>query len=88
MIVIENDEEELISKRMVDGWRVYIDYRKLYNTTRKDHFISPFVDPFVKESAKESEKLKPTEVWNLLGQPSGKYDILGRHSLCNNRKST
>ena len=44
MTVVENDERELIFKRVVDGWRVCIDYRKLNNTTRKDHFPLPFIN--------------------------------------------
>ena len=36
MTVIENEEGELISKRVVDGWRVCIEYRKLNNAIRKD----------------------------------------------------
>ena len=44
MIVIENEEGELISKGVVDGWRVCIDYRKLNKATRKYHFPLPFID--------------------------------------------
>ncbi|GJX12220.1 reverse transcriptase domain-containing protein [Tanacetum coccineum] len=36
--VVENDENELILTRLVTGWRVCIDYRKLNEATRKDHF--------------------------------------------------
>ncbi|GJW66358.1 hypothetical protein Tco_0120782 [Tanacetum coccineum] len=36
--VVENDENELIMTQLVKGWRVYIDYRKLNEATRKDHF--------------------------------------------------
>ncbi|GJX21078.1 hypothetical protein Tco_0223755 [Tanacetum coccineum] len=42
--VIENDDNELIPTRLVMGWRVYIDYRKLNDTTRKDHFPLLFID--------------------------------------------
>ncbi|GJR60842.1 hypothetical protein Tco_1503004 [Tanacetum coccineum] len=38
MTVITNDENELIPTRLVTGWRVCIDYRKLNEATRKDHF--------------------------------------------------
>ncbi|GKF74674.1 hypothetical protein Tco_0221006, partial [Tanacetum coccineum] len=43
--VVENEDNELIpSMRLVIGWRVCIDYRKLNDATRKDHFSFPFMD--------------------------------------------
>nr|GEX45558.1 reverse transcriptase domain-containing protein [Tanacetum cinerariifolium] len=44
MTVITNDENELVPTRLVTGWRVCIDYRKLNEATRKDHFPLPFMD--------------------------------------------
>ncbi|GKA81190.1 reverse transcriptase domain-containing protein [Tanacetum coccineum] len=44
MIVVENGDNELIPPRLVTGWRVCIDYRKLNDATRKDHFPLPFMD--------------------------------------------
>ncbi|GJT07044.1 reverse transcriptase domain-containing protein [Tanacetum coccineum] len=41
---VENDENELIPTRLVRGWRVCIDYRKLNEATRKDHFALSFMD--------------------------------------------
>nr|GEU73295.1 reverse transcriptase domain-containing protein [Tanacetum cinerariifolium] len=42
--IVENEDNELIPTRLVTGWRVYIDYRKLNEATRKDHFPLPFMD--------------------------------------------
>nr|GEV28566.1 reverse transcriptase domain-containing protein [Tanacetum cinerariifolium] len=42
--VVENDEKELIPTRLVTGWHVCIDYQKLNEATRKDHFPLPFMD--------------------------------------------
>nr|GFB92952.1 DNA-directed DNA polymerase [Tanacetum cinerariifolium] len=44
MTVIKNNENELVPTRLVTGWRVCIDYRKLNEATRKDHFPLPFMD--------------------------------------------
>ena len=42
-IVIRNEKNELIPTRIVTGWRVYIDYKKLNTITRKDHYPLPFI---------------------------------------------
>ncbi|GJR09469.1 reverse transcriptase domain-containing protein [Tanacetum coccineum] len=42
--VVENEQNELIPTRLVTGWRVCIDYRKLNEATRKDHLTLPFMD--------------------------------------------
>ncbi|GJR63893.1 reverse transcriptase domain-containing protein [Tanacetum coccineum] len=44
MTVVENEDNELIPTRLVTGWRVCIDYLKLNDATRKDHFPLPFMD--------------------------------------------
>nr|GEV77320.1 reverse transcriptase domain-containing protein [Tanacetum cinerariifolium] len=48
MTVIKNDENKLVPTRLVTGWRVCIDYRKLNEVTRKDHFPLPFMDQMLK----------------------------------------
>nr|GEY92888.1 reverse transcriptase domain-containing protein [Tanacetum cinerariifolium] len=50
-IVVENEENELILTRLVMGWRVCIDYRKLNEATRKDRFPLPFIDQMLERLA-------------------------------------
>ncbi|GJT38325.1 reverse transcriptase domain-containing protein [Tanacetum coccineum] len=49
--VVANDENELIPTRLVTGWCVCIDYRKLNESTRKDHFPLPFMDQMLERLA-------------------------------------
>ncbi|GKA36196.1 reverse transcriptase domain-containing protein, partial [Tanacetum coccineum] len=44
MTVVLNDNNELIPSRTIIGWRVCIDYHKLNDATRKDHFRLTFID--------------------------------------------
>nr|GFB07820.1 reverse transcriptase domain-containing protein [Tanacetum cinerariifolium] len=49
--VVENEDNELILTRLVMGWRVCIDYHKLNETTRKDHFPLLFMDQMLERLA-------------------------------------
>nr|GEV28572.1 reverse transcriptase domain-containing protein [Tanacetum cinerariifolium] len=49
--IIENEENELIPTRLVTGWQVCIDYQKLNEATRKDHFPLPFMDQMLERLA-------------------------------------
>ncbi|GJX85570.1 reverse transcriptase domain-containing protein [Tanacetum coccineum] len=51
MTVVTNDDNELVLTRLVTGWRVCIDYRKLNKATRKDHFPLPFMDHMLERLA-------------------------------------
>ena len=44
MTVIHNEKNDLIPTRTVTGWHMCVDYRKLNDATRKDHFPLPFMD--------------------------------------------
>ncbi|GKE89252.1 reverse transcriptase domain-containing protein, partial [Tanacetum coccineum] len=52
MAVVENEYNELIPIRLVMGWRVCIDYQKLNDVTRKDHFSLPFMDQMLERLAR------------------------------------
>nr|GEW24090.1 reverse transcriptase domain-containing protein [Tanacetum cinerariifolium] len=66
--VVENKNNELIPTRLVTGWRVCIDYRKLNDATRKDHFPLPFMDQM-------SERLAGNEFYCFLDGFSGYFQI-------------
>lgn len=44
MIMIKNKRKELIPSKRVTGWSVCIDYTRLNDATRKDHFPLAFID--------------------------------------------
>ncbi|GKD69474.1 reverse transcriptase domain-containing protein, partial [Tanacetum coccineum] len=50
--IVENEDNELIPTRLVTEWRVCIDYRKLNDVTRKDHFPLPFMDQMLEQLAR------------------------------------
>ncbi|GJS80697.1 reverse transcriptase domain-containing protein [Tanacetum coccineum] len=66
--VVENEQNELIPTRLVTGWRVCIDYRKLNEATRKDHFPLPFMDQML-------ERLAGNEYYCFLNGFSGYFQI-------------
>nr|GEZ12729.1 reverse transcriptase domain-containing protein [Tanacetum cinerariifolium] len=68
MTVIKNDENELVPTRLVTGWEVCIDYRKLNKATRKDHFPLPFMDQML-------ERLARNEYYCFLDGFSGYFQI-------------
>ncbi|GJV90589.1 reverse transcriptase domain-containing protein [Tanacetum coccineum] len=66
--IIKNDDNELIPTRLVTGWRVCIDYIKLNDATRKDHFPLPFMDQML-------ERLAGNEYYCFLDGFSGYFQI-------------
>nr|GFC48077.1 hypothetical protein [Tanacetum cinerariifolium] len=49
--VVENEDNELIRTHLVTRWHVCIDYHKLNEATRKDHFPLPFMDQMLERLA-------------------------------------
>nr|GEW41963.1 retrovirus-related Pol polyprotein [Tanacetum cinerariifolium] len=68
MTVVANENNELIPTRLVTSWRVCIDYRKLNDDTRKDHFPLPFMDQML-------ERLAGNEFCCFLDGFSGYFQI-------------
>nr|GEV82649.1 reverse transcriptase domain-containing protein [Tanacetum cinerariifolium] len=66
--VVENEDNELILTHLVTGWRVYLDYRKLNEATRKDHFPLLFMDQML-------ERLAGNQYYCFLDDFSGYFQI-------------
>nr|GEV53043.1 reverse transcriptase domain-containing protein [Tanacetum cinerariifolium] len=66
--VVENEDNELIPTRLVTSWRICIDYRKLNEATRKDHFPLPFMDQML-------ERLAGDQYYCFLDVFSGYFQI-------------
>nr|GEX31250.1 reverse transcriptase domain-containing protein [Tanacetum cinerariifolium] len=77
--IVVNEENELIPTRLVNGWRVCIDYRKLNEATRKDHFPLPFMDQML-------ERLAGNEYYCFLNGFFGYFQI--PIDPCNQEKTT
>nr|GFC65598.1 reverse transcriptase domain-containing protein [Tanacetum cinerariifolium] len=66
--IVENEDNEIIPTRLVMGWRVCIDYRKLNEATRKDHFPLSFMDQML-------ERLAGNQYYCFLDSFSGYFQI-------------
>nr|GEY79318.1 DNA-directed DNA polymerase [Tanacetum cinerariifolium]GEZ47157.1 DNA-directed DNA polymerase [Tanacetum cinerariifolium] len=66
--VVENEENELILTRLVTGWHACIEYHKLNEATRKEHFPLPFMDQML-------ERLAGNQYYCFLNGFSGYFQI-------------
>ncbi|KAL1568769.1 hypothetical protein AAHA92_00341 [Salvia divinorum] len=66
--VVTNAKNELVPTRLVTGWRMCIDYRKLNAATKKDHFPLPFIDQML-------ERLAGKQYFSFLDGYSGYFQI-------------
>ncbi|RDY02056.1 Retrovirus-related Pol polyprotein, partial [Mucuna pruriens] len=51
MMVIKIRQDEMVPAKIQNSWRVCIDYRKLNQATRKEHFLLSFVDQVLEKLA-------------------------------------
>ncbi|GKA07240.1 reverse transcriptase domain-containing protein [Tanacetum coccineum] len=68
MTVVTNEKNKLVPTRIITGWRVCIDYRKLNEATPKDHFSLPFMDQML-------ERLAGNKFFCFLNGFSGYFQI-------------
>jgi hypothetical protein len=54
MTVVPNENNELIPQRVVVGYRICIDYRKVNKVTKKDHYPLPFIDQMLERLSKKT----------------------------------
>ncbi|XP_048228283.1 uncharacterized protein LOC112534948 [Ricinus communis] len=54
MTVVRNSNNKLLPMCVQNGWRMCIDFRKLNQVTRKDHFPLPFIDQMLERLAGKS----------------------------------
>ena len=52
--IVPNYKNELIPQRIVTGYRMVIDFRKLNKATRKDHYPLPFIDQMLERLSKHT----------------------------------
>ncbi|GJW12212.1 hypothetical protein Tco_1578039 [Tanacetum coccineum] len=68
MTMVKNEKNKLIPQRTVTIWHVCIDYIKVNDETRKDHFPLPFIDQML-------ERLAQHEYYCFLDGFSGYFQI-------------
>ena len=54
IIVVPNDKDELTPQRIITGYRMVIDFRKLNKDTKKDHYPLPFIDQMLERLSKHT----------------------------------
>jgi hypothetical protein len=59
MTVVPNENNEIIPQRVVVGYRMCIDYRKVKKVTKKDHYPLPFIDQMLERLSKKTLFLFP-----------------------------
>ena len=50
--IVPNDKDELIPQRIITGYRMATDFRKLNKATKKDHYPLPFINQMLERLSK------------------------------------
>jgi hypothetical protein len=53
--IVPNENNELIPQRVVVGYRMCIDFRKVNKVTKKDHYPLPFIDQMLESLSKKTQ---------------------------------
>ena len=69
MIVVRNEKNELIPFRTLTGWHICMNYQKLNDATRKDHYPISFIDQMF-------DRIEGKEYYYFLDGYSGYNQIL------------
>ena len=55
--IVPNDKDEFFLQRIIIGYRMVIDFRKLNKATKKDHYPLPFIDQMLERLSKHTHFL-------------------------------
>ncbi|RDX99755.1 hypothetical protein CR513_17149, partial [Mucuna pruriens] len=58
MTVVRNQQDEMVPTRIQNSWRVCINYRKLNQVIRKDHFPLSFINQVLEKLARKSRYMQ------------------------------
>ena len=64
--MVPNEKNEIVPMRLVTGWRVCMDYRKLNSWTEKDHFPMPFTDQMLDRFAGRVDTVFLMVIWVII----------------------